>query len=207
MKLQAFNATIHEINKHKYPTFIGISVGIKPMSEKIALSYLTWAERHAIGPVQILIADKIARFNYLAFSHYTKKGSLARAVRDGDKYENFFNQVIHALPTEKRNCFHIIRWQNIESPQFFRYLECITAEFNSNALFEEVITLYAEKYIKRRHRDITKEKKWFLCQYILHELAVLLGGIYVDSRKYHLILYPTYQYFLMSELVRDIQTG
>ena len=207
MKLRVFNSTKEALIKQKYPIFIGISVGIKPMSKQLALSYMDWALHHASGPIQILIADKIAQFNYLAFSHYTKNGSLARAIRDGDKYENFFNDVLSELPKSKRDCFQLIRWQDIESPQFFIYLERITEEFNTNIIFKNTTLTYAEKYIERRGKIITSEKKLFLCQYILHELAALLRGIDIAGKNYRFIIYPSYQYSGMSKLVQDIQSG
>ena len=91
MDIKIFNTTAEQLKKNKHSIFIGISVGVKPMSKQIALSYMEWAEKHSTGIIPILIADKIARFNYLAFSHYTKPGSLSRAIRDGDKYQVFFD--------------------------------------------------------------------------------------------------------------------
>ncbi len=207
MDLQVFNATLKELNKHKHPIFIGISVGVKPMSEQMALSYMHWAGEHSAGPIQILIADKIAQFNYLALSHYTKQGSLARAIRDGERYQSFFNSIFAKFTKSNRDRFNIIKWEDIESPRFFNYLKRIQQEFESNPAFKKIVLSYAEKYIKRRNKVLSDEKKVLLCQYILHELAVLLDGIRVDDKNYRLIVYPTYQYSGMSELVSQIQSG
>jgi hypothetical protein len=63
-----------QLESKKYSIFIGISVGIKPMSIEIARKLLEWGDKHSCDTMQILIADEIAKYNYLAFSHYTKKG-------------------------------------------------------------------------------------------------------------------------------------
>lgn len=207
MSLEFFNATSKELAENKYPTFIGISVGVKPMTDQIALSYMHWAEKHSTGTIQILIADEIAKFNYLAFSHYTERGSLSRAIRDGNKYQNFFNNVFKKLPAKNRDRFNVIKWSDIESSRFFLCLERLSQEFESDNVFKNIILSFAEKYIERRHKILIEEKKILLCQYLLHELAVLLDGIYFNGKNYRLIVYPTYRYSGMSKLVSDIQAG
>ncbi|MGD9153141.1 MAG: tRNA-dependent cyclodipeptide synthase [Gammaproteobacteria bacterium] len=207
MDIKIFNTTVEQLEKNKHSVFIGISVGVKPMSEQIALSYMEWAEEHSTGIIPILIADKIARFNYLAFSHYTKPGSLSRAIRDGDKYQVFFDDVFKNLSINRRQRFKIIKWESIESPRFFICLKRVTEEFHKNIDFKKSVLAYAEKYIERRNKTISEEKKLFLGQYILHELAVLLDGIYMDDKNYNLIVYPTYRDSGMSGLISDIQTG
>jgi hypothetical protein len=87
-----------QLESKKYSIFIGISVGIKPMSIEIARKLLEWGDKHSCDTMQILIADEIAKYNYLAFSHYTKKGYLSRALRDGDKYCDFFEKAIATFP-------------------------------------------------------------------------------------------------------------
>jgi len=207
MEIKIFNATAKQLEKTKCPVFIGISVGVKPMSKQIALSYMEWAEKHSTGTIPILIADKIAKFNYLAFSHYTKPGSLSRAIRDGDKYQVFFDDVFKQLPANRHQRFKVIRWENIESPRFFKCLDRVTQEFQKNIDFQKTVLSYAEKYIERRNKIIAEEKKTFLGQYILHELVVLLDGIYTNEKNYNLIVYPTYRDSGMSGLIRDIQAG
>ena len=103
MNLRVFNTTYRELRGKKHHIFIGISVGVKPMSHDMALSYLEWAEQHSTGVVQILIADEITHFNYLVFSHSTKPGALSRAIRDGDRYQAFFEKILAEFYVAKRN--------------------------------------------------------------------------------------------------------
>jgi tRNA-dependent cyclodipeptide synthase len=205
MNLQIFNSTQEELSHTKFPVFIGISVGVKPMSLDIALSYLNWAEEHSSDVVHILIADEIARYNYQVFSHYTKSGCLSRAIRDGDVYNNFFEKVIASLAPEKRDRFKIVRWRDIKGKEFAAALQAVREEFEKNSLFRKEILSILEVYIKRRGKLITDVQKELLCQYLLEELPTLLNGIYVNNKNYSLILYPTYSHSGMSQLVSDIQ--
>jgi tRNA-dependent cyclodipeptide synthase len=207
VKLQIFNATQEELSQKKFPIFIGISVGVKPMSTEIALSYLNWAEQHSSNTVQILIADEIAKYNYQAFSHYTKPGCLARAIRDGDKYHHFFETVISSFDPEKRKRFNIIRWRDIQGKEFETTLQAVRMEFETNLAFKNELLSILDIYIQRRGKLISAEKKELLCQYLLEELPTLVNGIYVHTKNYFLILYPTYSHSGMSQLVSDIQAG
>ncbi len=203
MNLHIYNSTEKELSEKKNPVFIGISVGIKPMSFDIATSYLNWAEKHSSTTVQILIADEIAKYNYLAFSHSTKPGALSRAIRDGDQYYGFFEKTISNLG--KSGKFNIIRWNDIQNNYFSNTLKEVQVEFETNPIFKDDIVSILNKYIKRRKKPVSEEKKILLCQYLLEELPTLLDGIYVGDTNYSLILYPTYNQSGMSGLVSDIQ--
>src|SRR3984885_326012 len=105
MELNIYNSNYEELEKHKYPIFIGISINIKPMSIETAKSYLKWALDHSSDVVQILIADEISRYNNLVFSHSTLPGALSRAIRDGDKYHDFFDRLLTQFELQERNRF------------------------------------------------------------------------------------------------------
>lgn len=205
LKIQ--NITQCELASKKHSIFIGISVGIKPMSINIARGFLEWADEHSCDTVQILVADEIAKYNYLAFSHYTKKGCLSRALRDGDKYCALFEKAIATFPESKRNRFNIIRWKNIKSPQFFAVLKEITAEFETNDAFKQELFDVLDLYIEQRNKTTPMKNKLLLCQYLLEELPTLIDGIYVNNKKYGLMLYPTYKHSSLNGLVKDIQNN
>ncbi|MFA6409134.1 MAG: tRNA-dependent cyclodipeptide synthase [Gammaproteobacteria bacterium] len=207
MNLRLFNTTYKELCAQKHNIFIGISVGVKPMSHDIALSYMEWAEKHSAGTIQILIADEIAKFNYLVFSHSTTPGALSRAIRDGDKYQLFFEKIITELPPARRTRFKVLRWKEIQTARFYTFLSKVVKDFESNITFRDTILSFVDKYTENRNKLLTQEKKLLLCQYLLHELPTLLDGITVDGINYNVILYPTYKHSGMSELVTEIQTG
>lgn len=205
METKIFNLTHEELIHNKYDVFIGISVGIKPMTTEIAIAYLNWAISHSSKKVQILIADEIARYNYLVFSHSTTPGALSRAIRDGDAYEAFFETVLNTSFFETRSSFNIIRWKDIKGERFSEILKEIQSEYALNESFREDLFSILNPYIERRGKTISLDQKIFLGQYLLEELATLLDGIYVDGINYRLILYPTYRYSGMSEIVSNIQ--
>ncbi len=205
MDLQIYNSTHEELSKNKFPMFIGISINVKPMSIENAESYLKWALEHSSDVVQILIADEIARYNNLVFSHSTKSGALSRAIRDGDQYHDFFEKLLSRFDPEERNHFNIIRWKDILSEQYSTMLQEIKIEFETNEEFRNEILSIQEAYINRRGRELSVAKKYLLSQYLLEELPTLLDGIHVNNKNYSLIFYPTYKHSSMCELVSDIQ--
>lgn len=198
--LQIYNANIPEIKTNNYDIFIGISVGIKPMSESIALEYIDWANQHTSKKIKILIADEIAQLNYLAFSHSTKLGAQNHAKRDGDRYQKFFEKLKAMCQLD----FDIVRWHDIICDKYHATLKHVLNEFEVNDKFRNEITSIAEKYISMRRSELNKEKYHFVYQYLLLELPTLLNGIYIHENNYNLILYPTYKHSGMSQLVSDI---
>jgi len=214
MTLQVFNATFEELQNKKHNTVIGISVGVKPMSRDIALSYMELAEKISTGTIQILIADEIAKFNYLVFSHCNQRGALARALRDGDKFQSFFEKIIAEFPPEKQCRFNILRWKDIQNNRFYALLSQVIAEFESNPNFKEIILSFVDKYTEIRNKllpeekqILPQEKRLLLCQYLLYELPTLLDGITFDGILYDLLIYPTFKHSGMSNLAAEIQAG
>lgn len=203
MELHFYNTNEKDLSEEKHPIFIGISVGIKPMSHDTVLAYVKWANEHSSDTVQILIADEIARYNYLVFSHSTKPGALARAIRDGDKYEEYFENILSSNKLQSR--FKILRWKDICGEEYAKTLKQVKKEFSYNIHFREEIFSILNMYIARRGKEVSYDRKLILCQYLLEELPTLLEGVYINGKHYSLILYPTYRQAGMSELVSSIQ--
>ena len=204
LNLRFFNTSEPDIDVSKNSIFIGISVGVKPMSETLARAYIEWAVNRAEGKVKILIADEIARFNHMVFSHSTAPGALSRSLRDGDKYIAFFANALQNMPHEFNERTEIIRWRDICGTRFQEVYEYVQYEFENNLEFRKELIYFINKYTERR-KSLSETKKLELCQYLLHELPTLLDGIHHAGTNHNLILYPTYVHSGMSELVADIQ--
>lgn len=103
MKLRFFNATKKEIEEKRFNVFIGISLGVlKPLTEETAKEYIGWAFKNTKNKVIILIADEIAKFNYKIFSGYSAGKSERRAIREGDKYVDFFQKILKGFSKEEQ---------------------------------------------------------------------------------------------------------
>ena len=114
MKLKFFNATKKDVEEQKYDIFIGISLGVlKPLTKETAKEYIEWALKNTKNKVAILIADEIAKFNYKIFSSYTEGKSERRAIREGDKYVDFFQQILQEFSKEEQKKILILRWNDI----------------------------------------------------------------------------------------------
>ena len=208
MKLKFFNATKKDVEEQKYDIFIGISLGVlKPLTKETAKEYIEWALKNTKNKVAILIADEIAKFNYKIFSSYTEGKSERRAIREGDKYVDFFQQILQEFSKEEQKKILILRWNDIWDKRKEKIKEILKEEYKSNKEFKEQVQFFLKKYSDKRNKDLDKEKLDYLSQYILYELSTLLDGIEYKNEKYRLLLYPTFESSGMSEVVTKIENG
>src|SRR3989338_65258 len=208
MKLKFFNATKKDVEEQKYDIFIGISLGVlKPLTKETAKEYIEWALKNTKNKVAILIADEIAKFNYKIFSSYTEGKSERRAIREGDKYVDFFQQILQEFSKEEQKKILILRWNDIWDKRKEKIKEILKEEYKSNKEFKEQVQFFLKKHSDKRNKDLDKEKLDYLSQYILYELSTLLDGIEYKNEKYRLLLYPTFESSGMSEVVTQIENG
>lgn len=189
----------------KHPILIGISVGGKPVPIEMIVEYLKWAEQHSSHTVQILIADDIAKYNYFAFSNYTKPGALSRAIRDGDKHQKQIEKAIASLPSKLQSRFNVIRWSAVRCDKFETLRDAFHTEFENNVSFRNFLLSILNTQIERRGRKATPQRQLSLSEYVLDELPVLLDGIYIEGVNYTTVLYPTYQQSWLGQLTTYIQ--
>ncbi len=206
MDTKIFNATKKDVEKQKHNIFIGISLGVlKPLTKEMAREYIKWALKNTKNKVAILIADEIAKFNYKIFSSYSEGKSERRAIKEGDKYTNFFHETINKFSTEEQKKILILRWKDIWNKRKEKIKLTLEEEYVSNKEFKEKIQFFINKYAKKRGKKIDKEKVNYLSEYILYELPTLLDGIEYEQEKYRLLLYPTFESSGMSEIVTKIE--
>ena len=114
MDKKIFNATNKEVEEKKYNIFIGISLGVlKPLTKEMAKEYIEWALKNTKNKVVILIADEIAKFDYKIFSSYSGGKSERRAIREGDKYFDFFLNIVKEFSEKEQKKILILKWKDI----------------------------------------------------------------------------------------------
>lgn len=205
MNLKFFNCSQEEIFSSKsYNIFIGISVGVKPLDETIAKSYISWALENSSQDVVILIADEIAKFNYIVFSNYNESKSLKRAYRDGNKHIKIFENTILKYFQNSKDKINIIRWRDIITEEFYEDIKIIQKYYEENRKFKERIDYFIDKYTQRRNKKLNNNEIKFLSQYIIFELPTILKGIKFENKRYNLLFYPTYVHSGLSELCENI---
>lgn len=203
-----FNATKQEVEERQNDVFIGISLGVlKPLTKEMAKEYIKWALKHTKNKVAILIADEIAKFNYKIFSSYSEGKSERRAIKEGDKYTDFFREIMKEFSREEQEKILILRWKDIWDERKEKIRQILEEEYKSNKEFKEQVQFFLKKYSDKRDKELDKEKLDYLAQYILYELPTLLDGIEYDKVKYRLLLYPTFESSGMSEVVTKIKQG
>ena len=207
MKIKIFNATQKEIESKQYNIFIGISIGVKPINEKLAEDYILWALKYTKNKVVILIADEIAKINYKIFSKYSTSKAHKRAIREGDKYVNFFNKVLTNFSNEEKNRVIILRWDEIFNDELRKIKDILEKESDNNPEFKKYIINFVAKFAQRKGKDLNEKQLDNLLKYVLFELPTLLNGIEFKGIKYRLLLYPTFVESGMSKFVADIEGG
>ncbi len=207
MQVKIFNSSEKEIQLKKFNIFVGISVGIKPINDELAKEYLSWSLKNTKENVIILIADEIAKYNYIVFSNYNENKSLNRAYRDGAEHIKIFENVISKYFENEIKRIKIITWKDILSDKYYSRKEIIEDFYNINSAFQEKINYFLKKYTERRNKNLNKEKFKILSKYIISELPTILFGIEFQNNHYNLLLYPTYVHSGLSELSSNIFKG
>lgn len=207
MHTQVFNSSEKEIQSQKFNIFVGISVGVKPLNEKIAKEYLSWALENTKDNVIILIADEIAKYNYMVFSSYNENKSLKRAYRDGTEHIKIFEDTILKHFSKEKSRIKIITWKDILSKKYDKAKRIIDNFYEKNIDFQNKINYFLKKYTERREKELSEERFKILSQYILSELPTLLLGIDFKNKHHDLLLYPTYIHSGLSELSTNISKG
>ena len=203
-----FNTTQKEIQSKKYNIFIGISLGgLKPLTEELAEEYISWALKNTKEKVIILVADVIAKFNYKIFSKYSEGKSLKNAIKEGDKYEIFFERVISKFSKKDQSNIIILRWKDIWSKRLCKIKNKLDDQYVSNDNFKRIVLSFVEKYAEKRKKKLDDKKLDYLSQYILSELPTLLDGVKYESKKYSLLVYPTFAHSGMSDFITKIEKG
>src|SRR3989344_3652941 len=144
---------------------------------------------------------------YDIFIGYTEGKSERRAIREGDKYVDFFQQILQEFSKEEQKKILILRWNDIWDKRKEKIKEILKEEYKSNKEFKEQVQFFLKKHSDKRNKDLDKEKLDYLSQYILYELSTLLDGIEYKNEKYRLLLYPTFESSGMSEVVTKIENG
>ncbi len=207
MDLKIFNATKKEIDNKKFNIFIGISVGVKPLTKDLAKAYIKWALKHTRDDVVILIADYIAKINYKVFSSYSENKSLKRALKEGEGYKHFFEEILLGFPLELKKRIKILRWNDVFTEELKRDFKIIEEEFKSNPKFKEKILFFVREYAKRRGKEINQEKLDYLAKYMFMELPTMFKGVKFENKKYDLLFYPTFIESGMGQMVSSIAKG
>lgn len=207
MQLTFFNTTEKELKNKPYNIFIGISMGIKPLDNKLAMDYIQWSLEHTKEKVVILIADEIAKINYKVFSGYSEAKSHRKALQEGDQYFTFFNDLLSGLSEEQRKKVIILRWKDISTERLNRLSNILDEEFLNNPQFKSQLLYFVKKYSEKRGRDLDAKKLDYLAKYLIFELPTILEGIEFKGIRYGLLLYPTFVESGMSKFAMEIENS
>jgi len=208
-KTRVFGSSLNEIRKKKFNIFIGVSISNKKMTKSMAKTYLRWALHNTKNKVAVVIADELDVVNREIFDKYSKGKARKRALKEGDKYEVLFKEVMNKFPKKDREKIKVYRWNKIRNNEHYLDIQKFLKEqYKLDLEFKSAVLFFVKKYIRKKDKLKTlknKEKLDKLADYILGELPTLLEGIKIEEIHYNLCVYPTYFASGMSQFVTDIQ--
>lgn len=202
-----YNGELEEILEKENNIFLGVSISLKPFSQKLAKQYLEFIINHSKEHAGILIADDIAKINYHYIDKKSKAKSLEFAREKGDERIESYQRLIDKLEPQKQDKIQIYRWADVWNLEMKEKVDILRDEFNRNSDFKNQIKKPIVTYLKKRGRSINSKRLENLSEYILSELPSLLNGIVVNGISYKTMLYPTFSNTSMYEFVKEIQNS
>ena len=211
--MKYYNVTQEEIEKKIFNIFVGISMGNKLLTPKLAKHYVEWAHKYTKDDTIILIADEIDAVNWEVFRGFSPEEAKKKVRDKGYQIAGMFDKAARTLYRETGDAtyitkVHTIFWEDIKNPGYEHVVQILTEQYNNNEKFKNAVLHFVNEYIRlRQAENISDKDKDRLAGYIIAELPTLLGGILWNNTLYNLILYPTYVINGMSEFVLDIRGG
>lgn len=210
--MKYFHVTQEEIDKKLFNIFIGISLGNKLITPKLAEKYVKWAHDNTKDNAVVLIADDIDVVNWTIFNGLSREEAEKKVRQKGYSMKGLFDKAIRNLARKENDPtyiakVHIIFWEDVRNKGYDHLQEILAEEYKTNEKFREQVLCFVNKYIELRDAEASDKDKDKLAEYIISELPTLLGGIYWNDTLYNLILYPTYIDSGMSQFVLDIRGG
>jgi hypothetical protein len=141
---------------------------------------------------EIVVSDALQRFNVLAEDpQSSEEEAFIKAVSIGNKWLTSQMHLITALEIP----YKISRWNDWITTNFYtEKYQFVTALFESDATFQSLVQLSAEKYFKRQKLSQSEQyiadlnRRLFASRFILEEAAVML--LWYD-RGYDFELHPS----------------
>jgi len=210
--MEYFDFTREEIENKLFNIFVGISLGNKLITPKLAKKYVKWAHEHTKDNAVILIADDIDTINWTVFRGMTQKEAEEKVGHKGYGVKGLFDSAARNLSREENDPtyisnVHFLFWSDIKNKGFDDLKKVLAKEYKTNESFREQVLYFVDKYIELRDVEVSSDDKDKLADYIISELPTLLGGIRWNDTLYNLVLYPTYADSGMSKFVLDIRGG
>ncbi|MDA3836664.1 MAG: hypothetical protein PF542_03500 [Nanoarchaeota archaeon] len=205
--LKIYNGSKKDFSNKNTNIWLGVSISLKPYSEKLAKEYLKIISKYSNSGALVFIGDEIAAINYNVLEKYGKETSLKKALEKGDIFENKYRELIKTLSKEEQGRIKIIRWEDVWSGKLEEMYKIIKEEYSKNVEFKREVEAPIITYLINSKRTIKQSRVSKMSEYILKELPFLLDGVEYQNVEYKTLLYPTYGKTSLSELVSNIQNG
>lgn len=205
--LSIFNGNLQDIVEKKNNIWLGVSISLKPYSDKLAKQYLKLIIKYSKDKALVFIGDEPAAINHRVLEGYGWETSLKKAIKKGDLYVKRYSKLIKELSPEEQRKIKIVRWRDVWSWKLEKIYEIIKKEYLSNSDFRKEVESPIIIYLVNSKRTIKSSRIAKMSEYILRELPFLLEGVEYGGVSYKTLLYPTYGKTSLSEVVTKIQKG
>jgi len=205
--MEVFNGTKKNLLDKKNNIWLGVSISLKPYSEKLAKEYLKLISKYTKEKALVFIADEISSVNYNVLEKYSPETSVKKALEKGDTFIDNYKKFIKTLPKNVQSKIVLVRWKDVWNDKYNLMYNILKKEFETNKEFRKEVEAPIRMYLKNSGRTIEGSRIAKLSEYILKELPSLLDGVEYDGQIYKTFVYPTYGKTSLSLLSTQIQRG
>ncbi len=205
--LKIFNGELNDILSKKHNIWLGVSISLKPYSEKLAQQYLKLIIKYSKDSALVFVGDEIASINYNVLQNYSQETSLKKAMAKGDFFVNKYSKLVKTLSPEDQKKIKIVRWADVWTEKTEKFYDILKEEYLTNLVFKKEVDVPIISFLKNSQRTVKDSRVAKMSEYILKELPFLLDGVGYEQIKYNLLVYPTYSKVSLGELSSKIQKG
>lgn len=161
-----------------------ISVDAKPFIGKRFTSLIAWANKIKKNiPITILIADTLARYNYVSLENMSMEDAKEHARKVGIKWYSRHSDSILDLRKSRKNV-NIVWWQDcLFDPEFIKYKSAYQKLYHTDPEFSFEVNRDVERFVNARRqlqKNLNEKLLYELStEFILEETAV--HKIYSDK--------------------------
>lgn len=197
------SATQHK----KYNVFVGISLQKKRLGPEDVKEIISAAE-HVLNAKKInfFIADDIDRINRRIRYQNNERRIADEIHNEADWIQN---NISSFCPASKLDSRFIVfsRWNDVLSRSYWDLFIRVRYQFFINPEFRQAVTEIVSGFLFNRHKESNEAKTHYACEYILHEIPIMLQGIDFAGKRYRRMIYPSPGPQPLDNVVSDLKEG
>ena len=203
MQIKQYNGISQkEVESKTHNIFIGISLGNRHFTLDNIKDWLDWSLKNTKEYVLLLIADELQSINYEVFEKLSKEDALKKALEEGQKLKADITNLINSDFAKYKEKIFLVGWKELKNDKYKKNIKFVLNEFKMNINFKNCIIGFVKKYLGSKTKILSENNINYLCNYLLDEIPLVIGGIQYNNILFDLNPYPGEG---ISKMILDIQ--